>query len=165
MSNGDDNYLTLATIGTCLEHAERCTNGMTLAFWVKVSQGQVARFPTLLSSSSVTCYSVPRTTGFWLRFYVQETATQRLGYGGSKIYSYDQWHLMVVAYSAQSGTEFYLNGCPLDLGAPNPGSRARVAGNLIVGCNKAYCMIGNWDDLRFWTSKKDKHFMWTLWSL
>ena len=158
--------MTLTTLGTCLEETERCANGMTLAFWMKVSQGQVARHPIVLSSSSISSYIKPITTGFWLRFNIQEGATRRIKYWRSKNILYDQWHLVAITYSAHSGPEFYLNGCPLVFGAPQPESYTRIATNLVVGCNQTYrrCMSGYWDDLRFWTSKKDKHFIWTLWS-
>ena len=158
-----NNSLTLTGTATCLVDIKQCTNGMTLAFWVKVLQGQVARFPNFLSSRIVKIYVIKRNTAFKPRFLVGESATKM--YQSSKKIPYDQWHLVAVAYSDTSDPEFYLNGCPLAV-EPRLESNSHVGGNMIVGCNKKYrnCMRGNLDDLRFWTSRKDKHFMWMLWS-
>ena len=162
-----NNSLTLATLGTCLAEIERCTNGMTLAFWVKGPQSQVSTLPNFLSSSSVTIFNGLSPTGFLIRFVIQESAARAVKYWGNVQLKFDEWHLLAVTYSTQFGAKFYLNGCPLKMEAPTLISNSRVASYLIIGCNKYYmrCVHGNFDDLRIWTSEKDKDFIWMLWSI
>ena len=168
VNNQDDNSLTVDTIGTCLTEIETCSNGMTLAFWVKPShtQPQSDPFPHLIASSSILIYTRLVQNGLLTRYLIQ-SASQEDRYDFNMPLQFEQWSLVAVTYSAQSGAEVYLNGCIVKIRKQLPKSKSRVANKLIVGCHKGYsrCVHGNFDDLRLWTSKKDKYFMWTLWSI
>ena len=166
MQSSDENALTLATIGTCLEKIEKCSDGITLAFWAKAPQNQSSQYFYFLASSSVTIFTNPQPTGFRLRFLMQETAEQRTKYSSDEIMEFDQWHFVAVTYSVQLGPEFFLNGNLLQVTVSAPKSYPRDSLNLVVGCywNYKFCMNGNVDDLKFWTKKKDKNFVQTLWS-
>ena len=163
----DDNSLTLSNIDTCLKEIETCSSGMTLAFWAKVSQNQPYPTPRFISSRSFSIFTSIKATGFMTRFPVQEGASQRVKYSSNMELQFDQWHLVAITYSAQSGLEVYLNGCLVEITASAPNSVTVVTSNMIVGCNSQYssCINGNFDDVRFWTSKKDKYFIWNLWSM
>ena len=166
-NGGNTNSLTLATNETCLADVETCINGITLAFWVKLQQGQPTRFPLLFRSSSLKVFALRAAAGFSTRFDIWANSTHKGRYRGRERYQYDQWYLIAVAHSAQSGPEIYMNGCPAKVNGPSsPNPYPRVTTKTILGCNEEYksCVKGNLDDLRFWTSKKDKQFMWMLWS-
>ena len=167
MNTDDDSSLTLTNIDNCLKEIETCSNGMTLALWAKVSQTQSYLTPHFLSSSSVSIFTHIGARGFVTRFPVQESASQSVKYSSKMKLQFDQWHLVAITYSAQSGLEVYLNGCLVEITASAPNSVTVVTSNMIVGCNSQYssCINGNFDDVRFWTSKKDKYFVWNLWSM
>ena len=168
VNSRDDSSLILATAGsTCLEEVETCTTGMTLAFWVKVSQNQFTKYTNVMESTSVSLFINFSPTHFGVRFFLQRNSTHRIKYQSTKELKFDKWHLVVLSYDVQSGPEFYLNGCADNMTVLPPASHSRVASNLIVGCGKdnKNCINGNFDDLRLWTDKKDKYFAWMLWSI
>ena len=117
VNSGDDSSLTLNTIGTCMAEIEICVNGVTVAFWVRVSQTQSSGI-----GSTVTIFLSLQSTGFVTRYDVKESKSRKVRYSSSMVLPFDQWQLVAFTYGAQSGPEVYLNGCLAEITTGPPKS-------------------------------------------
>ena len=147
----------------CFGNVSLCINGATLSLWIKTAQ-PTHMWPRIIAGSWFI---------FWLKYENSETLVSATLKNGShelviryftKL-SYNQWHNIGMTYSPKDGFEVYFDGCKIALTSqvianiPTPMS-------IELGCyNGGNCVEAKYDDLRFWTAKKNPHFMWWLWKM
>ena len=149
----------------CLGNSTLCPNGSTLSLWFKL-ESKLAAWGHLVES---TLYYVPFKTdslNYTFNLHLRnETHTQK--FKQFPCFSYKVWHHLGITYDPTSGYEVYIDGS-----IPTGRTKGTQQETLVykdqfeLGCNAgSQCMRVHVDDLRFWTVKKSKSFMWWLWKI
>ena len=144
----------------CLGKLSLCPKGLTLSLWFKADPPSHV-WPILFSSTHFTIY-------FELKGHLRlkallQNGTHQIKYSTLAHIAPIVWTHLGITYIANSGFEFFHNGCKLTKPNPIVLPMTPVLKNFELGCAGGQkCMKVAYDDLRIWSSVKDEQFMWWL---